>query len=245
MEKLFTGTYPLLFLLARNSDNSAFQESLLVVSKAERKELMMLMHFMFEEMKTFERDSQIFRQNTGITKLLVIFVCKNCKEFMKNVVFPIIKKVMARPDNFEINPNFASEGENLTENRKKVEKFVAEFVDQISSSRDQLPINVRKMFYILRRITKKCFPSQELVPIGAIFFLRYIVPAISLPENTNLVDKVNDPQRRALTIISKVIQNLVNNAEFGKKESFLEYLNPLMKEKGPILQGFLDKISVG
>tara|TARA_R110002050_G_scaffold187517_1_gene321899 strand:+ start:110 stop:412 length:303 start_codon:yes stop_codon:yes gene_type:complete len=59
----------------------------------------------------------------------------------------------------------------------------------------------------------------------------------------NHTKKITAPQRRALTLISKIIQNMANGTVFGSKEGFMTQANPTIEAGTPIVTAFLQVIS--
>ena len=49
--------------------------------------------------------------------------------------------------------------------------------------------------------------------------------------------------RRALILISKVVQNVANEVEFGDKEAYMMPMNAFIKENIPRMKCFLDVLS--
>jgi hypothetical protein len=49
--------------------------------------------------------------------------------------------------------------------------------------------------------------------------------------------------RRSLILLSKVLQNLANNVEFGEKETFMLHSNAFVTENQKFMKEFLDKLA--
>jgi hypothetical protein len=54
----------------------------------------------------------------------------------------------------------------------------------------------------------------------------------------------NEQAQRGLTLIAKVLQNIANGVTFGKKEHFLEWLNPFIAESISACQDYFDEVAV-
>lgn len=81
---------------------------------------------------------------------------------------------------------------------------------------------------------------QKAAIMGGFFFLRFVTPIVVTPDGNNVTTlKVQKMQRRNLTLIAKVLQNLSNGILFGAsgsgKEGFLKSLNPFIKEKFAVM----------
>jgi len=75
--------------------------------------------------------------------------------------------------------------------------------------------------------------------LGHFFFLRFSCAAISVPESYGLVK--NSPSkaaRRSLVLITKVLQNLANELQFGSKESYMLKVNDFISTNIPKLSNF-------
>jgi hypothetical protein len=133
----------------------------------------------------------------------------------------------------------------LEANQKRLHDTCMRFVEAISSSDPFFPPLFRKILEDVRSIVTASFPDSALLSVGGFLFLRFIVPAIATPEHYGTkFTNVTAPQRRALTLISKVIQNMANNTTFGAKEGFMTLMNPTIEEGTASIQSFLDRVSV-
>lgn len=67
--------------------------------------------------------------------------------------------------------------------------------------------------------------------MGGYIFLRFITPFITAPFAHRLIDvKPSNVANRNLVLLAKAVQNVSNMVPFGKKESYMMPLNPLMTE---------------
>ena len=89
------------------------------------------------------------------------------------------------------------------------------------------------------------FPESRHSVIGSFIFLRFFCPAIVAPDNLD-IDVTPDTReiRRALLLITKVIQNLANNVVFGGKEPHMKILNPFLSENIRQVTKFLSDLAV-
>jgi neurofibromin 1 len=80
--------------------------------------------------------------------------------------------------------------------------------------------------------------------VGSFVFLRFFNPAIVAPDSENLCKPIENVKiRRALLLITKVIQNLANNVLFGAKEPFMIVLNSFLNDNIVKITTFLEEIS--
>lgn len=89
------------------------------------------------------------------------------------------------------------------------------------------------------------FPGSRHSAVGSFIFLRFFCPAIVSPEQADL-ELPSDTReiRRALLMITKVIQNLANNVVFANKEPHMKVLNKFLSENIKGVSKFLSDLSV-
>eukprot|EP01027_Heterolobosea_sp_BB2_P010811 GEZU01015816.1.p1 GENE.GEZU01015816.1~~GEZU01015816.1.p1 ORF type:complete len:264 (+),score=85.10 GEZU01015816.1:265-1056(+) len=82
------------------------------------------------------------------------------------------------------------------------------------------------------------------VAVGGLIFLRFFCPALITPNLFGLVDTVPSKEaQRALTMVTKVLQNVANGAIFSKKEAFMIVMNDFVQQSIPKVSSFLHAIS--
>lgn len=87
------------------------------------------------------------------------------------------------------------------------------------------------------------FPNSRHSAVGSFIFLRFFCPAIVSPESIDLdVNPDTRETRRALLLITKVIQNLANNVVF--KEPHMKVLNSFLSDNIKQVTKFLSDIAV-
>jgi len=94
-----------------------------------------------------------------------------------------------------------------------------------------VPGPIRQVMASLKREILSAFPNNRLKVINNLFFWRFICPAVLIPEEFGLLQAPpNSEQRRALLLVSKVIQHAVNEKPFGPDEELLIPLNSLIAQ---------------
>jgi len=89
------------------------------------------------------------------------------------------------------------------------------------------------------------FPDSRHSAVGSLIFLRFFCPAIVNPESIDLdVPPEVREVRRALLLITKVIQNLANNVVFGNKEPHMKVLNSFLGDNIRQVTKFLSDVAV-
>jgi len=113
---------------------------------------------------------------------------------------------------------------------------VKQIVEAITSQKsiDLMPPEMRIVASYVAEFAKEYAPKQESALVGGFLILRCFGPAISNPETSELIPKtpkgISEKSRRNLILITKIIQNLSNGVEFGKKEQYMMQCNNYIKE---------------
>jgi neurofibromin 1 len=88
-------------------------------------------------------------------------------------------------------------------------------------------------------VTKK-FPGQINSAVAGYLILRLINPAVATPDFFGIISPtaMSTEIRRALVLLSKMIQNVANNVDF-KKEAYMTHFNDYVTSKAPEIASFL------
>jgi len=79
-------------------------------------------------------------------------------------------------------------------------------------------------------------------PVGALFFLRFVCPAILFPSQYDLMDTPLDPAVfRALVLVTKILQNLVNGCLFH--EEYMTIFNSFISDNIGSINNFFESLS--
>lgn len=101
----------------------------------------------------------------------------------------------------------------------------------------------RALCHQLWEIVEDRFPDSRHSAVGSFIFLRFFCPAIVSPEAIDLAVPAESREvRRALLLITKVIQNLANNVKF--KEPHMQILNAFLAENIKQVTRFLSDVAV-
>ncbi len=101
--------------------------------------------------------------------------------------------------------------------------------------------SIRNICFLIQLETQAKFPQSKFQLLGGFFFLRFICPAIVSPDTINIIDKPLDgPTRRALILISKILQNIANGTQFN--EEYMKPLNSFVKENTERTKKLFDQL---
>lgn len=98
---------------------------------------------------------------------------------------------------------------------------------------------------IIWEVVEPRFPESRHSSVGSFIFLRFFCPAIVAPEHVDIEAPIDSREiRRALLMITKVIQNLANNVTFGNKEPHMKVLNSFLSENIRQVTKYLSELAV-
>jgi len=159
---------------------------------------------------------------------------------------PELGKLIEEELVLEVDPEKMEEGKDLDEMRWALMSQSQKILKQIIISDDKCPSQFRTLFaHIAKQVTDR-FPENVNTTIGGFIFLRLFCPAVSSPEAYGIVEEPpNADSRRLLILITKVLQNLSNDVEFGSKEPYMTKMNDFIQSNRPKLVVFYDTLLKG
>jgi hypothetical protein len=105
-----------------------------------------------------------------------------------------------------------------------------------------VPPPLRAIAAHLHKEVAKKYPEAARSAVGGYICLRFVCPAMMTPRAFGVVS-VDPPARaaRALTLVSKIVQNVANGLEF-KKEAFMMPFNDFVLANQASMNAFIDKV---
>ncbi|KAH3765714.1 RasGTPase-activating protein [Pelomyxa schiedti] len=191
--------------------------------------------------------STLLRGDTVSTRLCA-FYCKYIGyQYLMNTIVPHINSILDETNCYEVDPALASPEDNLQENALHLVSLCSDIVNSIISSVSAIPRNIKVVLCQLRNFMEE-ISHPELAPVVtvAIFFLRYITPAILFPEQNSLTDREVSPEaRRMLMLVTKVIQGLANPSRQQEEahEPAMELILPQIKHLRPAMEQLITELS--
>lgn len=113
-----------------------------------------------------------------------------------------------------------------------------------------LPLSLRRACCIVHHCVASKFPEAAVGAVGAFMFLRFLMPAFVSPQQSGLHSRdLGDEERRAVVMVAKVMQHLVNGTRFGVGEPHMQPFNALLitpneKSVRALLAGFADPLAL-
>lgn len=212
---------------AKSGDLDDAVEHLYVLMESKGKAMDLIKYAIEQEVEAQKEVATLFRLNSLGSKLLKVYTAKCGQEFLTACVGQGLARAKALPEALEIDP--AKVAPDVVE--RNVPKLEAECEAMLNDIVNALRVAPRSMRIICNHISQcvaSKFKDDRVRPlgIGAYVFLRMIGPALIGSDRT-------------VMLISKVIQNLANQVQFGKKEAFMVPLNRIVKAQQERVNTFL------
>jgi hypothetical protein len=110
-------------------------------------------------------------------------------------------------------------------------------LDSIFKHVQECPVPIRRLCAIMHNSVLQKYPQHGSIAIGSFFFLRFMNPALTLPEQYALVPSVPNPDvRRSMILITKVLQQLANEVDTFKEQYMAPFGPFVRKHKEPLRQ---------
>eukprot|EP01103_Thecamoeba_quadrilineata_P014884 TRINITY_DN4544_c0_g1_i1.p1 TRINITY_DN4544_c0_g1~~TRINITY_DN4544_c0_g1_i1.p1 ORF type:complete len:569 (+),score=85.70 TRINITY_DN4544_c0_g1_i1:51-1757(+) len=184
----------------------------------------------------------LFRGESPAVKLMSKYFSFEGKAYLLQFVRPLVLKI-TQCRSLEINSDRLEPGESAQANGAQLLQIAQEFIEDVCHNPSKCPIKFRLVFTTVLKEVKKLYPELGLTIVGSLLFLRYICPAITCPQNYGIDATVCNASKRALILISKLLQNLVNGVEFdGSKERYMVSLNCFITRNADRLKKFFEDI---
>ncbi|EIW67076.1 hypothetical protein TREMEDRAFT_69974 [Tremella mesenterica DSM 1558] len=197
------------------------------------------------EVAMTNHESELFRANSITTRILTAVAKTYGYNYIRATLQPLIQSLVDKPADcsFELDPSKASTTDDIERNADHIRLLCQALLDLICSSTPRVPVVYRALCHYIWEVVEERFPDSRHSAVGSFIFLRFFCPAIVAPESIDLdIPPENREVRRALLLITKVIQNLANNVVF--KEPHMRVLNSFLSENIRQVTKFLSDIAV-
>jgi len=193
--------------------------------------------------RTTESAGTLFRANSMVSKMFKFYSRLIGLPYLYVTIGPELGKLIEEELGLEVDPEKMAEGKDLDEMRWALMSQSQKILKQILLSHEQCPPQFRSLFSHIAREVKERFPENVNTTIGGFIFLRLFCPAVSSPEAYGIVEEPpGADSRRLLILITKVLQNLSNDVEFGSKEPYMTKMNDFIQSNRPKLTSFYDNL---
>jgi hypothetical protein len=210
-------------LESHEEEERAFLSGVVEILLEHHSLLTFLQHVLRREVGECTDINTLFRGRTVFTLLLADLLRRRpCARFLADCTKATIAEAQKLRGALEVDPG-RIEGppeEAKKEALRSAERLVKlsdMLLDRIRKRYSKCPPSLRKVFELLSHITHAKYPSMQWKIVGAVFFLRFVNPALSQPEKHALVSKeIPMHQRKSLVTVSKMLQFVTNDSRFDE-----------------------------
>ncbi|KAI1308277.1 Rho GTPase activation protein [Xylaria venustula] len=189
----------------------------------------------------------LFRGNSLLTQALEFHMRRLGKEYLEDVLGDKIYEINEINPDCEVDPSRIERVEDLQQHWKLLIQLTTELWELISASANKLPLELRGVLKYVRAVAEDRYGdflrTVNYTSVSGFLFLRFICPAILNPKLFGLLrDNPRPRAQRTLTLIAKGLQALANLSSFGKKESWMEYMNRFLGHHRQSFKNFIDQL---
>eukprot|EP00026_Physarum_polycephalum_P005719 Phypoly_transcript_05756.p1 GENE.Phypoly_transcript_05756~~Phypoly_transcript_05756.p1 ORF type:complete len:548 (+),score=128.32 Phypoly_transcript_05756:134-1777(+) len=196
------------------------------------------------EIQCTEAASTLFRGVSVATKLVSAYFKLKGKDYLKKILSHLIKEVVVNGCRLEVDPEKIEACDELKANQERLQFHCRVLMDNIFKTVEDCPTALRQVFQAAQQETVARFPDMKLTVVGGFFFLRFVCPSLVAPEGYGLSEQVPDTKaRRSLILVSKILQNLANQVEFGSKEEYMKIMNSFITGNMQTMATFVDHLA--
>eukprot|EP01087_Luapelamoeba_hula_P006749 TRINITY_DN1683_c0_g1_i1.p1 TRINITY_DN1683_c0_g1~~TRINITY_DN1683_c0_g1_i1.p1 ORF type:complete len:1537 (+),score=375.87 TRINITY_DN1683_c0_g1_i1:161-4771(+) len=194
----------------------------------------------------------LFRSNSPVCNLMSHHARIVGKSFIGAHIGPLVQSILHGIDHgtqYEVNPTMldgdeASNASRIEANGENIILAAEKILNTLDAVLPTFPKEIRLICHELHAQVILKFPEATHSTIGGYLFLRYICPAIVSPEIFDLVEgPISKDGRRALLLISKVLQQMGNGLTFESKEPYMGFLNPFIEANINPLRSFFHSVA--
>jgi hypothetical protein len=218
-------------------------KALVVIFQDHDKVLTLLQAFIAEEVNTTESAGTLFRSNSMVSKMFKFYSRLIGLPYLYETIGPELCELIEEELGLEVDPEKMEEGTDLDEMRWMLMAQSQKILKSILNNIERCPPQFRVLFAHIKKCVAERFPENVNTTIGGFIFLRFFCPAVSSPEAYGIVEEPPSASaRRLLILITKVLQNLSNDVEFGSKEPYMTKMNDFIHSNRQKLGEFYDKL---
>jgi len=153
---------------------------------------------------------------------------------------------------FELDENKMKDVEHVEEamqaNKESLVNHATAVLHKIVSEEKMacMPREIRAIAGFIAEYARKHCPDKESSLVGGFIMLRLINPSLVAPESYGMLPLGKNPSikaRRNLILLSKLLQNLSNDVEFGVKEPHMSVVNEFIVGNRDLMIDFLRRVA--
>ncbi|KAI0468110.1 Rho GTPase activation protein [Xylaria cf. heliscus] len=189
----------------------------------------------------------LFRGNTLLTQSLEFHMRRLGKEYLEDILVDKIFEINEINPDCEVDPSRIERIEDLQQHWRLLIQLTTELWEIIAASASKLPPELRAILKYVRAVAEDRYGdflrTVNYTSVSGFLFLRFICPAILNPKLFGILrDNPRPRAQRTLTLIAKGLQALANLSSFGKKESWMEYMNRFLGHHRQSFKNFIDQL---
>ena len=189
------------------------------------------------EVQLCTSSATLFRNNSMASRVIGHAARSMAKRYFRIILQEVLLPITtAAPGTFEVDPDKVAAGGDVLKNVAALSDVCSALLDSIFKHVHHCPVPIRRLCAIMRDSVLEKFPQQGNIAIGSFFFLRFINPALSLPEQYELVPSVTPDIRRSMILITKIMQQLANEVDTFKEQFMAPFSPFVQKYKEPLRQ---------
>jgi len=229
--------------LTQITEADKIAKALVIIFQANDKVIPLLERFIIDEVEATEHAGNLFRSNSMVSKMFKFYSRLIGLPYLYLTIGPEIAQLVDEKIGIEVDPDKMEEGSDLDEMRWMLMAQSQKILKEILNSSEKCPSEFRELFIQIEKTVKEKYPENVRTTIGGFIFLRFFCPAVSSPEAYGIVEEPPEASsRRLLILITKVLQNLSNDVEFGAKEPYMAKMNDFVQANREKLAKFYDKL---
>jgi neurofibromin 1 len=184
------------------------------------------------EVQMCTSNSTLFRNNSMASRIIGHAARAIGKSYFRVVLQEVLLPIItAEPGTYEVDPDKVLPGADVVQNVAALSDVCDALLQSIFKHVQACPLPIRRLCAIMHDSVQEKFPQHGSIAIGSFFFLRFINPALSLPEQYELVPSVTPDVRRSMILITKVLQQLANEVDTFKEQYMAPFAPFVLKHK--------------
>lgn len=187
-------------------------------------------------------DSALILRGSGIyTKILSTVINISGRDYLKNVLSPIVNTIITDDKPMEADPTRTMQDENIEKNIKNLMDISTKIITELHKSISDLPGIIAIVARELYNKIKESFAGMEAQSVGGLLVLRFLVPALTMPDSFGIVKECSRDLRRKLILIGKVLQ-AVYNGVVEQKEEWMQPFKGFVDERTNTVEELADLV---
>jgi hypothetical protein len=189
------------------------------------------------EVQMCTSSATLFRNNSMASRVIGHAARAMAKCYFRIILQEVLLSITeAEPGTFEVDPDKVQAGGDVLKNVAALTGACTSLLDSIFKRVRQCPVPIRRLCAIMRDSVMLKYPQHCNIAIGSFFFLRFINPALLLPEHYDLVPSITPHFRRSMVLITKVLQQLANELDSFKEQYMAPFSEFVRNNMDPLRQ---------